>query len=138
MKRKILLVEDRPSDVKLTKRAIAKTGFDVDLYVTSHGKEALRFLLSEDKPLPDLILLDWMMPLMNGHEFLQERTKYPEIQNIPVIVLTTSCDDGDIQKAYENQCNAYLIKPIDPRKFQETIDALGHFWLKMTLLPKQG
>lgn len=135
----ILLVEDRPQDVRLTKRALKKAGYDADLELSSNGQEALDRIQGVNghagKRLPDLILLDWMMPLVNGAEVLVELAKDPHTRKIPVVVLTTSTCEADVNRAYAEGCNAYLTKPVDPQHFQETIEALGLFWLSAALLP---
>lgn len=135
-KYRILLVEDRPADVRLTKRALKKAGYDnIELDVTTNGREALDYL-NTGKPKPHLILLDWMMPLINGEEVLIALQADPKLRGLPVIVLTTSASEGDVATAYDKGCNAYLTKPVDPAEFQKTIEALGLFWLDMAVLPK--
>lgn len=137
---RVLLVEDRPADVRLTQRALSKAGYQLDLDVAQNGREALDKLTQVNgyagTPLPDLILLDWMMPLVDGQEVLQEVRKDPMLRRIPVIVLTTSDSPKDVHAAYESGCNAYLTKPVDPDKFQETVEAMGLFWLEKAVLPK--
>lgn len=136
---RILLVEDRPADVRLTKRALAKAGFTGALTVAENGRVALDMLLQRGAyagtPLPHLILLDWMMPLVNGHEVLIEMRKHEHLKMLPVVVLTTSKSAMDIEAAYADGCNAYLVKPVDPDDFQKTMDALGLFWLSAAVLP---
>ena len=132
---RILLAEDRPQDVHLTQRALKKTGYLVDLEVATNGREALDMLEAAGAVLPDLMLLDWMMPLMDGLEVLQAIRKNPLLRRIPVIVLTTSRSEKDVIAAYENGCNAYLTKPVNPLEFQKTIEALGLFWLERAVLP---
>lgn len=139
-KHRVLLVEDRPSDVRLTTRAIQKAGYDVEVEVADNGEEALERLQRVNgysgKPLPDLVLLDWMMPIVNGQEVLEAMRGDEHLKGLPVIVLTTSSIEADVQSAYKNGCNAYLTKPVDPQAFQETVEALGLFWLKHAVLPK--
>ena len=137
---RILLVEDRPQDVRLTQRAIKKAGYDVDLSIAENGREALDRLKKVNgyaaEPLPDLMLLDWMMPLVDGEEVLREVRSDPALRRLPVIVLTTSRSDLDVSSAYEVGCNAYLTKPVDPDDFQKAIEALGLFWLGTAILPR--
>lgn len=137
--RRILLVEDRPADVRLTKRALKKAGFTGTLTVAENGRVALDMLLQQgphaETPLPHLVLLDWMMPLVNGHEVLIEMRKHEHLKMLPVVVLTTSTSTMDIEAAYADGCNAYLVKPVDPDEFQKTMDALGLFWLHAAVLP---
>jgi len=133
-KRRVLLVEDRPADVRLTKRALKRAGYDLDVDVTTNGREALDHL-NNGKPKPDLVLLDWMMPLVNGEDVLREMRADPKLRGMPVVVLTTSASEGDVTVAYNTGCNAYLTKPVDPDEFQETIEAMGLFWLTKAVLP---
>lgn len=137
-KRRLLLVEDRPADVRLTKRSIQKAGYDVDIIVAENGREALDLLTDDtgQTDLPDLVLLDWMMPMVDGAEVLDEMQHHPKLRRLPVVVLTTSTSEGDVATAYDKGCNAYLTKPVDPTAFQQTIEALGLFWLEKALLPK--
>lgn len=131
---RVLLAEDRPQDVKLTRRAIRKAGFEIDLDVAQHGKEAVD-RLQGDHPLPDLILLDWMMPIMNGQEVLEFIKTHPKFRKIPVIVLTTSESERDVDQAHNSGCNAYIVKPVDPRNFEKVIESFGDFWLRKARLP---
>lgn len=137
---RILLVEDRQADVRLTQRALKKLGYAVDLEVATNGREALDRLQKINEfvgmPNPDLVLLDWMMPLVNGQEVLQVMRKDPALRRLPVVVLTTSRSERDVHTAYEEGCNAYLTKPVDPDEFQKTIEAMGLFWLEKALLPR--
>lgn len=134
MKHRVLIVEDRPADVRLTQRALRKAGYDLEIEVAENGREALNYL-TNGKPKPDLVLLDWMMPLVNGEEVLMEMRSNPALRRMPVIVLTTSASEGDVGTAYDQGCNAYLTKPVDPVDFQNTIEAMGLFWLQKAILP---
>jgi len=136
--RNILLVEDRPQDVRLTLRALKKAGYDdVTVTVAEHGRKALDLLRDPaNSARPDLILLDWMMPLVNGEEVLREIRQDARLRRIPVIVLTTSRSERDVNCAYDCGCNAYLTKPVAPEEFQEKIESFGDFWLGRTELPK--
>jgi len=133
-RRRVLIVEDRPPDVRLTKRALKRAGYDVDVDVAENGREALD-RLANGAPKPDLILLDWMMPLVNGEEVLESMRADPKLRGMPVVVLTTSASEGDVATAYDKGCNAYLTKPVDPEEFQKTIESMGLFWLEKALLP---
>ena len=130
-KRRVLLVEDRPADVRLTKRALKRAGYDLDVDVTTNGREALDHL-NNGKPKPDLVLLDWMMPLVNGEDVLREMRADPKLRGMPVVVLTTSASEGDVS----SRCTSSFSKnPVDPDEFQETIEAMGLFWLTKAVLP---
>lgn len=133
-KRRVLIVEDRPPDVRLTRRALKKAGYDVDIAVAENGREALDYL-TQGAPRPDLVLLDWMMPLVNGEEVLEYIKSDSELCGMPVIVLTTSASENDVATAYNKGCNAYLTKPVDLEKFQNTIKTMSNFWLEEALLP---
>ncbi len=140
-KYRILLAEDRPQDVRLTQRALKKAGYDVELEVANNGRDALERLKRTNGyaqlPLPDLVLLDWMMPLVDGREVLQEVRRDPALRKLPIIVLTTSRTETDVDAAYEGGCNAYLSKPVNPDEFQKTIEAMGLFWLEKVVLPSR-
>lgn len=135
MKHHIMLVEDRPQDMRLTIRALKKAGYDVEIIKTLHGKEAIDYLIGPDKK-PDLILLDWRLPIVSGEEVLDYIRSSDTLKKLPIIVLTTSDDPEDINLAYKKGCNAYLTKPVSSDKFDETIEVLGLFWLKYAILPK--
>lgn len=135
-KHRVLIVEDRPADVRLTQRALKKAGYDVEIDVAENGREALNHL-NNGSPKPDLVLLDWMMPLVNGEEVLTAMRADPALRRMPVIVLTTSASEGDVGSAYDKGCNAYLTKPVDPTEFQKTIEAMGLFWLQKAVLPSR-
>lgn len=132
---KIMLVEDRPQDMRLTIRALKKAGYDIDVVMANHGKEAVDLLESGNNP--DLVLLDWRLPIMSGEEVLTYIRSKEDLRTLPVIVLTTSNDPEDVDTAYKFGCNAYLTKPVNPLEFDETIEALGLFWLKKVILPKR-
>ncbi len=134
-KRRVLLVEDRPADVRLTKRALRRAGYDhLEVDVAENGREALDYL-KNGKNKPDIVLLDWMMPLVNGEEVLEAMQSDPVLRSMPVVVLTTSTNERDVAAAYSKGCNAYLTKPVDTDEFQVTIEALGLFWLQKAVLP---
>ncbi|OVE84886.1 response regulator [Natronolimnobius baerhuensis] len=137
----ILLVEDNPGDVRLTKEAFKQGRIENDLYVVSDGTEALEFLTQEheysDAPRPDLILLDLNLPRTDGEEVLLELKADPELRSIPVIVLTSSRAEEDIARSYELHANAYLTKPVDPDEFIETVRAFEEFWFSVVRLPPE-
>ena len=137
----ILLVEDNPGDVRLTKEAFKQGRIENDLYVVSDGAEALDFLSQRseytDVPRPDLILLDLNLPGKDGEEVLEELKDDPSLRSIPVIVLTSSRAEEDIVKSYELHANAYLTKPVDPDEFIETVRAFEKFWFSVVRLPPE-
>ncbi|ELY88638.1 response regulator receiver protein [Natrialba hulunbeirensis JCM 10989] len=138
----ILLVEDNPGDVRLTKEAFKQGRIENDLHVVSDGTEALEFLHQqneyEDAPRPDLILLDLNLPRTDGEEVLEELKGDSELRSIPVIVLTSSRAEEDVVKSYELHANAYLTKPVDPDEFIETVRAFEKFWFSVVRLPPEG
>lgn len=135
----ILLVEDSPGDVILVREAFA--GFDEpgELHVVNDGGEALSFLKRDgqhrDSPVPDLILLDLNLPVMDGREVLREIKDHPDWHRIPVAVLSTSDNEDDIRTSYELQANCYIVKPIDLESFRRAMGALNDFWLSVVKFP---
>jgi DNA-binding response OmpR family regulator len=105
------------------------------LDVAENGQIALDKLHTPG-PLPDLILLDWMMPLVNGEEVLREIKQDSRLKRIPVVVLTTSKSETDVGMAYDLGCNTYLVKPFAPKEFEEMIETLGLYWLETAQLPQ--
>ncbi|QFU82782.1 response regulator [Natronorubrum aibiense] len=137
----ILLVEDNPGDVRLTKEAFKQGRIENDLYVVSDGNEALEFLYQRgeyaDAPRPDLILLDLNLPRKDGEDVLEELKEHSELRSIPVIVLTSSNAEEDVVRSYELHANAYLTKPVDPDEFIETVRAFEKFWFTVVRLPPE-
>jgi len=139
----VLLVEDNPGDVRLTREAFEESQIANTLHVVADGMEAQAFLEKDgeyaDAPTPDLILLDLNLPRKDGTEFLAElREEAPELARVPVIVLTSSRAEEDIIKSYELRANAYMTKPVDPLTFIETIRTFEEFWLEVVRLPSDG
>ena len=138
----ILLVEDNPGDVRLTKEAFKQGRIENDLHVVTDGHEALEFLSQdgpyEDAPRPDLVLLDLNLPRKNGDEVLEELKTDAELRCIPVIVLTSSKAEEDVVRSYKLHANAYLTKPVDPDEFIETVKAFEIFWFRVVRLPTEG
>lgn len=137
----VLLVEDNEDDVELTLEALEDSRVCMDIHVVSDGIAAMAFLRREgvyaDKPRPDLILLDLNLPLMDGREVLKEIRDDPDLTDIPVVVLTTSVDEGDILKAYKLHANCYISKPVDFLRFTEIIKKIDGFWLQLVKLPRR-
>ena len=135
----ILLVEDNPDDVLITQRAFKKGMIKNKLYTVENGIEALKFLHKEkeysDAPVPALILLDINMPLMDGFQVLEKIKNDDELQKIPVIMLTTSERDSDIERAYSLGCNSYIVKPVNFQKFLEVVVNAQEYWLKISKIP---
>jgi two-component system, chemotaxis family, response regulator Rcp1 len=138
----ILLVEDSPSDVFITKEALKRTVGNGNLHIVHDGVEAIAFLRKQgdyfDAPCPDLILLDLNMPRKDGREVLAEIKTDEKFKCIPVIVLTSSSAEQDVSKAYELHANCYITKPTDFSKFKEVLKAIETFWFKNVTLPPHG
>ena len=130
----ILLVEDNPGDVNLTRIALADREIKVNLSVVTDGVEAINFL-GNQAVHPDLILLDWNLPRKDGAEVLAEIRADPRWNRIPVIVLTTSQDRENIVRAYDLHANCYITKPVDFDRFVEIVRSIEDFWLTIVELP---
>ena len=135
----VLLVEDNPGDIRLTQEALRESAFDVHLNVARDGVEALDFLNQRetftDAPRPDLILLDLNLPRKNGREVLSEIKQDPDLKRIPVLVMTTSRAEQDIQKAYALNANCYIAKPMDLNEFLRIVRTIEEFWFHTATLP---
>ncbi|MFF1613118.1 response regulator [Amycolatopsis sp. NPDC058278] len=135
----ILLVEDDPGDVLMTREAFAHHKIRNPLHVAEDGVEALRFLKREGPfgavPRPGLILLDLNLPRKDGRELLGEIKQDPGLRTIPVVVLTTSEAEEDILRSYELHANAYVTKPVDFEKFVEVVRKIDDFWVTVVQLP---
>lgn len=138
----VLLVEDSPGDVRLTRDAFTETNDRVILSVAVDGAEAMAFLRKEgefgDAPKPDLILLDLNLPKIDGREVLASIKTDEILRSIPTIILTTSAAESDIVKSYRLQANAYLRKPVQLDAFDNLIRSISDFWLTKVKLPRQG
>lgn len=135
----ILLVEDNPGDVLLTREAFKDARIAHRLSIAEDGEQALSFLRRNgpyhDAPRPDLILLDLNLPKKDGRELLDEIKNDPALQAIPVIVLTTSDAEQDVWKAYKLHANCYLTKPIEVDDFLRKVRSVEDFWLTVVRLP---
>jgi CheY-like chemotaxis protein len=135
----ILLVEDDPGDVLMTREAFEHHKIRNALHVVSDGVEALEFLRREgrfaDVPRPGLILLDLNLPRKDGRELLAEVKQDPRLRTIPVVVLTTSEAEEDIVRSYDLHANAYVTKPVDFDKFVEVVRKIDDFWVTVVQLP---
>lgn len=135
----LLLVEDNPGDVELTRLALEDGKVRNVLHVTMDGEEAMLFLKRGGKhssaPRPDLVLLDLNLPKKDGHEVLAEIKADPDLCNIPVIVLTTSEAEKDVLSAYGHRANAYIVKPVDLGQFFQVVRSIEGFWLTVVRLP---
>jgi len=134
----ILLVEDNPGDVRLIQEALKTTDLQYVLEIASDGDEALSRLLNESSPdsLPDLVILDLNLPRRSGHEVLAVIKDHPRTRTVPVIVLSSSGLNEDIQKAYGAHANCYIQKPQNIDDFFHVCSLLEAFWFEVARLPK--
>jgi two-component system, chemotaxis family, response regulator Rcp1 len=136
----ILLVEDNPADVRLTREALREGKVYNNLHTAQDGEEALRFLRRETpferRPRPDLILLDLNLPRRDGREVLAAIKDDEDLKLIPVVVLTTSHAEQDIVRSYSLHANCYINKPVDLEQFIKVIAAIEDFWLSIVRLPE--
>ena len=130
----ILLVEDNPDDVELTRDALAQNHIANPLVVATDGVEALEFL-STAGPLPRLVLLDLKIPKIDGLEVLRRIRAQDRTRDLPVCMLTTSSEESDLIASYRFGCNSYVRKPVDFVEFHEAIRTLGLFWLLLNEVP---
>ena len=135
----ILLVEDNPADVRLTREAFREGRIDNRLHVVGDGVAAMQFLRREspyeDAPQPDLVLLDLNLPKKDGREVLADLKADETLRAIPVVVLTTSDDQADVLRSYRLHANCYLVKPIEYERFLDVIHSINNFWLSVVKLP---
>ena len=137
----ILLVEDSPADVLITREAFAEFKIVNTLHVVEDGVEAMAFLNQDGKyasvPRPDLILLDLNLPRKNGREVLAEVKGDPRLKNIPVVILTTSHSERDVLEAYDQHANCYIVKPVGFENFVEAVKTIHQFWFSVVTLPPE-
>lgn len=136
----ILLVEDNPSDIKLTQRAFKKSNLMNDLVVAMDGEEALDYLFSKDgddyrNPLPVLVLLDLKLPKLDGLEVLARIKAHERTELLPVVILTSSREQEDVCRSYKLGVNSYIRKPVDFNQFVDAIKNLGLYWLVLNENP---
>ncbi|MBU1076872.1 MAG: response regulator [Spirochaetes bacterium] len=135
----ILLVEDNPADVRLTREALINAKVKNSMIVAKDGVEAMECLLKKNKfkdnPLPDLILLDLNLPKKDGREVLAEIKENKDLKRIPVVILTTSKAEEDVLKSYNLHANCYITKPVELDQFVEVVRSIEDFWLTIVKLP---
>jgi two-component system, response regulator len=139
----ILLVEDNPSDAEMTLIALSRNGLSSKIYHVKDGAEALDYIFAEGKyadlqliQKPKVILLDLKLPKVNGIEVLLKIKSDERTKNIPVIILTSSREDPDIQKCYNLGVNSYVVKPVEFDEFQKVISELGLYWTIINQQPQ--
>jgi CheY-like chemotaxis protein len=135
----VLLVEDNPTDVLLTRDILEKNQVSMNLHVVEDGVKALAFLRRQGEfaaaPRPDLVLLDLNLPRKSGWEVLADMKTDDQLKVIPVVVLTSSKAEADIDRAYSCHANCYVTKAVDYEGFAEVLRSLKHFWLNVATLP---
>ncbi len=136
--RPILLVEDNPMDVDLTLRAFKKRNVANPIQVARDGEEALAFLprWEAGEPLPAVILLDLKLPKVHGLDVLRQIKAHLQFAAIPIVVLTSSSEDGDIKAAYQLGANSYIVKPVDFEKFMEVAAQIELYWIVLNTPPR--
>jgi CheY-like chemotaxis protein len=142
-KQPILLVEDSPEDYETTERALRKAGLTNPIYRCADGDDALDYLHRRGRhtdpavsPRPGIVLLDLNLPGTDGREVLAEIKGNAALKQIPVVVLTTSSDQRDIDACYKSGANSYIQKPVDMDGFLRAIERLHGYWLEVVILPK--
>ncbi|HEY3491237.1 MAG TPA: response regulator [Candidatus Deferrimicrobiaceae bacterium] len=138
----ILLVEDNPGDVRLTREALREGRVLHRMTVAADGVEALEILhrtgKHRDTPRPDIIFLDLNLPKKDGREVLVELKADPDLAVIPVVILTTSNAETDILRSYQLHANCYVTKPVDLTRFIEVVKSIEEFWFAVVVLPRRG
>jgi chemotaxis family two-component system response regulator Rcp1 len=135
----ILLVEDSPGDVRLTREALRDAKMHINLNVARDGIEAMAFLKREGAlshaPRPSLILLDLNLPKKDGRAVLEEIKNSPDLKSIPIVILTTSLSDEDVLRSYLLHANCYITKPVNLDGFLKVVKSIDNFWLSIVTLP---
>jgi two-component system, chemotaxis family, response regulator Rcp1 len=137
---RLLVVEDSPSFQYLIREAFGARG-DIlwELIVANDGEEAVRLLFEEENeniPLPNLILLDWNLPKIDGSEVLRRIKQHPRLLRIPVLVFSSSEAYEDIHAAYDNHANGYITKPASGEALADIVETIERFWIAIAQLPK--
>jgi two-component system, chemotaxis family, response regulator Rcp1 len=137
----ILLIEDSPGDVRLTREAFHEANEKVNMHVACDGVEAIDFLRQQgkfaDASRPDLILLDLNLPKMDGREVLAKIKEDNDLKSIPTVILTTSAAQSDILGSYRLQANCYLTKPVQFDEFEVLVKSINDFWLTKVKFPQR-
>ncbi|WP_369686034.1 response regulator [Mariniflexile sp. AS56] len=138
----ILLVEDSEGDIVLTTEALEESKIINTISIVRNGEEALNYVFKKgdytDVKLPDLILLDINLPLKNGHEVLEAIKTNDDVKHIPIIMLTTSSSERDINLAYKHHANCYITKPVEVNEFIKAVTSIEDFWLSLVKLPSSN
>ena len=141
-KHHILLVEDNPADAKLFQLAVEEAGADLSIAVVADGIQAIEYITRSGSygnvPLPGLVVLDLNLPRMDGHEVVLKLKSDPAFALLPIVVLSSSANPADIQRAYRQGVSAYLQKPADADRMFEMTRALINYWFNLVRLPESG
>ncbi len=137
----VLLVEDDPGDVLMTREAFEDYKVHNQLHVVNDGEQAMAFLRNEGEyaglPRPDLVLLDLNLPRMDGRQVLDAIKSDPDLSSIPVVVLTTSEAEDDVLRSYSLHANAYVTKPVDFERFIDVVRQIDDFFVSVVRLPRR-
>jgi chemotaxis family two-component system response regulator Rcp1 len=137
----ILLVEDNPGDARLAREALAESKIRNNIHHARDGEEALAFLHRhppfDDKPQPDLILLDLNLPKRGGKEVLEEVKNDARLMHIPVVILTSSQAEEDIKRSYQLHANCFITKPVDLDQLNKVVQGIEQFWFTLVTLPPE-
>ena len=133
----ILLIEDNPDDVELTRLALRETDLPMRLVVARDGVEAVEALLGAEAVHPQLVLLDLKLPKLNGLDVLSRMRADERTRHLPVVVLTSSLEDEDLARCYALGANSYVRKPVDFARFVDVVNRLGIYWLVLNELPPE-
>jgi|SRR5579863_267078 len=138
----ILLVEDNPGDVRLTREVLKDCKLRNNLFVCGDGEDAMDFLHRRRKHAnavrPDLVLLDLNLPRKSGREVLAEVKEDSDLKSIPIVVLTTSAAEQDVVQSYNLHANCYITKPVDLTQFMKIVNSTCDFWLEIVKLPRRA
>ena len=138
-KRRLLLVEDNPGDIRLTREAIKESGVEIEMEVVSDGELVIDYLLRKGEfsnaVRPEIIMLDLNLPKKGGLEILKEIKSIEKLRRIPVITVTTSEAEHDVNRAYDLGANAYILKPVDFDVFVEVMKQIDAYWFHVVKLP---
>lgn len=138
----ILLVEDSPTDVVLTREGFQRSKLLINLHHVENGELCMRFLRHEspyeDSPTPDLILLDLNMPVMDGREVLAEVVADEQLRHLPIVVLTTAEEHQEIMTVYKLRASSYIKKPVNFHEFQRVVQGIGDYWFTVVVLPSDS
>jgi chemotaxis family two-component system response regulator Rcp1 len=138
----VLLIEDGPGDVRLMQEAIRESNPAVELHVVTNGEDAMTFLRrgasQAHAPRPDLIFLDLNLPKMDGRDVLAHIKADARLKTIPIVILTISDAEKDIEDSYQLHANCYITKPTELDEFEKLVKSINEFWLKRVKLPKRA